>query len=269
MKIYTGTDDIEEIQSVKDFFKIMIPEQSLIKHGFIYRGQENWDWKLVPSMFRLKNFSGGTWTWGGVEMFILQEFFREAEPYLQSFVETPFRKMMLAQHYGAPTRLLDWTSNPLVALYFATKELNDNETDGAFYIARTNTSLTGGVDYTTEQDLDKYDFCSLIPSKFDDRILAQSAIFTTHTLPKELEPFIAPEDKEDPKQRKIYKFRVPQRFKIKIKLELEMLGITHARLFPGLDGIGHNIKWLFQRHSHWKTIIKNWNDNAIDGKNNP
>lgn len=263
MKIYTDSDDLDEIKSVKDFFRIMFPEQSLIKHGYIYRGQENWSWQLIPSIFRLKNFSNGKWTWAGVEMFILQEFFRESEAYLKNFTGTTFRKMMIVQHYGAPTRLLDWTTNPLVALYFACYNLSNNDSDGAFYIAQTSKTLTGAVDKISDNQINNYDFCTLIPTKFDDRILAQNGIFTTHSLPSELNEFTPLERKGTENNNNIFKFRIQNKFKAKIKLELEMLGINHAKLFPGLDGIGTNINWMFSRHNHWQESINHWNPPSV------
>lgn len=258
MKLSTNSLETDEIKSIADLLKILYPHEGVLPQHYIFRGQENWEWNLIPSLFRLKDFSNGTFNWEGVEMAILQEFYREADPFLNNFIDNPLRRRMLAQHYGAPTRLLDWTTNPLVALYFATINL-ENQIDGSFYIANVGTSLTGGIDVASESNLNDYEFYKLIPTRFDERILAQSAIFTTHALPPNLNEFIGYEQRQNEKSTPFYKLRIKSENKVRIRFELEMFGINHARLFPGLDGIGSNIKWIFKRHQHWTKIISHWN----------
>ena len=88
-----------------------------------YRGQANVEWELLPSAFRNReDFLN--------ENLYLRECMREMPNELQG--NDYFDILVKAQHYGIPTRLLDVTKNPLVALYFAC--IGEKEKDGCVYI---------------------------------------------------------------------------------------------------------------------------------------
>ena len=86
----------------------------------IYRGQNNCVWELKPKIFRddfiFKNKFN---TLKEYEVWLLEQFKRKALPYIKRIPENDWEWISLAQHYGLATRLLDWSSNPLVALFFA------------------------------------------------------------------------------------------------------------------------------------------------------
>ena len=110
-----------------------------------FRGQECSSYRLIPSGLRdkedvidsrgniIKNGYKGSSS--GYESLIhdlkgmLDEFKQRAIPYLDNYPKSDFEWMFLAQHYGLPTRLLDWTINPLVAMFFAINYINENKID--------------------------------------------------------------------------------------------------------------------------------------------
>ena len=90
-----------------------------------YRGHADEDWRLIPSILRTPN---GPW--------VEHQLFRDMvahEPQSFSECQSALDHLVQMQHYGLPTRLLDVTMNPLVALYFACEETTPRPTDGAVY----------------------------------------------------------------------------------------------------------------------------------------
>lgn len=87
-----------------------------------YRGHTSSDWDLLPSIARPPRSISA-------ELTVLKRFKQNAYPFLSSPPSTEWEWLFLMQHYGAPTRLLDWTDSPLIGLYFAV-ETPDDTRDG-------------------------------------------------------------------------------------------------------------------------------------------
>lgn len=128
---YLEIDNIE-IHSISDAISFVKENATRIYSNNVhsislYRGQSDYSWGLTPSVYRDGQFE--------FESIYIKELER-IRP--SEFVNTDnFDKLVKMQHYGLPTRLLDVTSNPLVALFFACKSRPD--VDGAFYYFSTPT----------------------------------------------------------------------------------------------------------------------------------
>ena len=102
------------IKSLEEFMylQFMFPEVDF------FRGHSSSEYKLIPSIGRLFQ-EGKEDIMKQYEQAIFNDFKRKYSMFTDVRPKNDKEFLFLAQHYGLPTRLLDWTYNPLVALYFS------------------------------------------------------------------------------------------------------------------------------------------------------
>jgi len=160
---------------------------------------------------------------------LLELFKTRALPFLGEYVpENDWEWLALGQHHGLLTRLLDWTYNPLVALYYAVEE--DVNVDGAVFVS----SALEIVDLeNAPHPFDLEEVMRFQPDHFTPRIPAQSALFTVHPKPTE-------EFRED----SLEQITIPAALRRHLREVLDTYGVNRGTLFPDLDGQARYIKWL-------------------------
>jgi hypothetical protein len=92
---------------------------------WVFRGHSDSNWGLQPTAERFAK----TLRLTSIEQYVLLAFKRRAHQYLPDLPadSDTLEWLALAQHYGAPTKLLDFTSSPYVAAFFAVTEQRENE----------------------------------------------------------------------------------------------------------------------------------------------
>jgi hypothetical protein len=230
--------NIPIVNSVQGFLN------ELEEHGFIgevsmFRGHLKWSWPLVPSIGRLykrPQADGCYEDWYSFEDQLMLEFKRNSRLWLQREPRDEAEWLVIAQHYGLPTRLLDWTTNPLKALLFAVDDKKD-QSDGAVWALTSSGSHEYGVDM-------KSDSIQLFPPpSLDPRVVAQESYFALFPYPKGDVPIPALRRADCPTGDVwgLLKLRIPRDKKNEIRFYLRKLGITYGSLFPGLEGVAGDI----------------------------
>jgi hypothetical protein len=226
--------DGDKIETLAQFVKLIeetCPDQSPV----LFRGQPA-GLPLLPSIARERLTDDIL----AIERSMLEEFQQESPPFLRGLSPaTLWEWMALARHHGLPTRLLDWSLNPLTALWFAVQKPPLGEKDGVLWILRpTNKDLATDADMNT---LDCRRYMIFPPKHITERITAQGSWFTVHKARSERPVFEPLENSE--LASKMMKLSIPYKRFAHLRFYLDRCGVNDASAFPGLDGLCAHIRW--------------------------
>jgi hypothetical protein len=230
----------------------------------VWRGQSWSEWGLTPSLFRSEP-KWRNWTWDSKEDQLLRYCEKSnakwvRDHYPEGFVE----HLTLAQHQRLPTRLLDWTESPLIALFFACSDVVDapNEvTDGALWRLHTNAvrlrlgedneerrrlpdgTYTPAIPAHTPNGLNgEFDTFLFYPKRLHARQISQLAAYTVHPNPSpgssgDFSRKLRPEEN-------LVRYIFPAETKHKVFAKLWSLGIRYENMFPDIEGAAKGAKYV-------------------------
>ena len=213
-----------EISSFTEFHRII--EQYDIR-TVIFRGMKSAEFPLIPKIGRIES-PASTSSREQNEQEILRLFKERAFQYLDFTPATDWDWLALGQQYGLPTRLLDWTDNPLVACFFALDETSS--ADGVIYAYHNESYIS------VDEHPDPFQYPEVgkfIPRHLTPRITTQGGLFTVHPDP------YAPFESDD-----MDKILLPTKIQAGLRRTLNKYGVNRFSLFPGLDGLAAHIEWL-------------------------
>ena len=190
--------------------------------GWFYRGQSIKEWELTPKAYRFphinSNFESNYYSW------------EKQSCRLEKFdYENEFEGMAIAQHHGFPTKYLDWSSNILIAAFFACSEHLDQ--DGRLFAYFPTHYITE----PNERRLTDYDdIVAFQPRPISDRIQSQLGVFTFHPNEKNKikNKFFTPA-----RHYTLHDWIIPSDKKIFLLKSLDRLGINFKTIFPDLDDL--------------------------------
>ena len=222
-----------------------------------FRGQADKSWKLKPRIFRALPAIQHP----GYEPSLLNTFANGAPARHANCPahEDHISWLILAEHYGLPTRLLDWTQSILTAAYFAVGHeedgaadrdaaiwalnpchLNEKQTKFCFILGANSDSAkpcaANAFSDARRQEEEGKKILALLPVESDARIQAQQSVFTIHGVSDALEEVLG----ED--ERTLYKFVIPASSKEYLRVALTVLGIRQSILFPDLQNLAEDIE---------------------------
>src|SRR3954462_2564239 len=230
-----------------------------VRSSLVFRGLARSSYKNVSSLARLSG------EYRKLERHLIRNFRKYA--HREATGPTMWDWLSLAQHHGLPTRLLDWTFSPFVALHFATASWPEDDAvllavdcEGANGLLpdplRESLNGEGALVFTTEMlaehaaDLDEFDELGrdedpfvlfFEPPSLDERIVNQAAVLSAMS-----NPTFQMEEWLDGHSEKWRAWRIPPAVKAEVRERLDQANVNERVLLPDLDGLA---SWLRRYYS--------------------
>jgi FRG domain-containing protein len=254
---------VERPQSFNELIEMLFarswnPDLQRFRSPYAFRGLGSTGHHLSNSLLRL---AAGRPSIATLEQSLLRNFSKYAHAQPAPGVDSVWHWLALGQHHGLPTRLIDWTYSPFVALHFTTSHPDEYDRDGIVWcvnFSEANTLLPKRLKAILEEEqsqkftidmlaefkslkafdsLTRDPFVLFIePPSLDTRILNQFALFSLMPDPSaRLDTWL---DEHPDLCRRVV---VPAELKWEVRDKLDQANINERTLFPGLDGLS---RWL-------------------------
>jgi hypothetical protein len=234
------------INSIEEYLQIIKEnKQRNIKDGnledFLFRGQKD-DLPLIPKIARLKPKGELFLT----ERLLLQEF-KRTNPLLIDAQQAmdDWDYLTIGQHFGLPTRLLDWSNNALTALWFAIWNVDEEIKEHQDAIIWILMAEAKDFDLNIE-NIHPFDITEpkiFRPRIIKQRINNQSGVFCIQPSNEIQEKL--PLNKADSFSKKLLKIKIPPEKFPDIRTDLNTLGVNAFTIFPELEGLCSHLQWRY------------------------
>jgi hypothetical protein len=216
-----------EILDINNFSEFQQTIEKYSDSKYLFRGHSDFEWELFPKVGR-NNFKKKI-NKSSNEQYLLDSWMRYASQLLTKQPVDIWDSLSLAQHHGLATRLLDWTKNPLIALFFATFEIKSTK-DSAVYILDFNDETLN-----TSKIIDPFMMTNsgiFYPKGLTSRVISQRGVFSiSHDPIKPLELLLP--------QYSFIKLRIKSESKEKMQKILEQYGINEFSIYQDLDNLSN------------------------------
>ena len=201
--------------------------------GWLFRGHSNASWMLLPKVGRSPYIEVD-------DRQVFESWKLRAIEYIAIQPTSDWDWLAIAQHHGLATRLLDWTSNPLAAAYFAVRE--QHASDAVLYACwfsdKVNPAECHPMDYPKVAVFRPY---GVVP-----RITRQGGQFSIHNNPTvALETDLA-------SSIDLHRIVIDSSYRNTLLAELSYYGINSATMFPDLDGLSAYVNWTIETRAFFK-----------------
>jgi hypothetical protein len=241
----------QRILSFQSFTKFL--SQDNTQDIVLFRGQRA-DWPLVPKLARMDAARPVL----DAEREMLKAFKQQSLPFLSATPATEWDWLALAQHHGLATRLLDWTLNPLVALWFSVRKPAESGRDGVVWIFRpTEEDFANETEDPFSGDRTK----AFRPNHVTNRIRVQSGYFTVHKFVSSAGEFVRFNSIGRYKPQ-LTKLVMPAKAFPEMRYRLDQFGVNQAVLFPDLDGLCAHAQWLHSFLADEKKLKRDHKDSS-------
>jgi hypothetical protein len=236
-----------KVETIGDYLSVIKQyrgdyEPGSVLQDVVFRGQMG-DFPLMPKLCRLKAKEDIL----EAEQQMLQEFKRSNPLLIQPHgLMDDWDYLTLGQHFGLPTRLLDWSYNALTALWFAVsshvERLRQVHLSGIVWMLPTATD-----DFVTNMnDIHPFEVPEtkiFRPRLIKQRINNQSGVFSIHASKDILDKCLLNDNVRYSK--KLVKILIPPERIPDLQHDLNTLGVNAFSIFPELEGLCSYLQWRF------------------------
>lgn len=252
--------NFEELNSLI-FEKCYDEKTGRYRNNYVYRGLDDANYPLITTLNRVCDHDLS------LEDSLIRNFKKYGYADLNQN-DSFWQIVATGQHFGLPTRLLDWTYSPLVAAHFVTVNTDAYDKDGVIYAIDVDESIytlpkvlkdelinSRASIFTISmlekhaknfKDLSKLSkkpfFLFYEPASENDRMINQYSLFSLSSDPK-----LTLDKLVKKKSNSLYKIIIPKEVKLEIRDKLDYINISERVIFPGLDSV---CSWISRRYAN-------------------